>query len=228
MVRPLGRYTRNRLKLLLRRITGHQVTKPPPWFYHLEKKSWRFCRSWMKSFIRIRNTWFNIWRWDLGTPEASLRGTAIELNPENPRNVADIARLVYLAYPTASQNIRVSWNKGRELSRGKYAECDRNLPLSSLLSRSFSTSFENFVPCFQELAPSAFVGLKDCDTWCPRLRFGVWGGKTTVARICTRTRNKNLYTKVRETLWKSRPLNYSIRVESAIGDLAKGVNGNVD
>jgi len=35
-----------------------------------------------------------------------------------------------------------SWNNGRELSRERYAECDRNLPLSSLLSRSISTSLE--------------------------------------------------------------------------------------
>jgi len=50
---------------------------------------------------------------------------------------------------------------------------------------------------------------------------GVWISQTSVSRICTSAPNKNLYTQVQKPLWKSRPLNHPVRVESATGDFAK-------
>jgi len=37
-VRPGAIFTENSFRLLQRKITGHLVTKPPPWFYHFVKK----------------------------------------------------------------------------------------------------------------------------------------------------------------------------------------------
>lgn len=43
IITPHEKLIENNLKLLLRRITGHQATKPLLWFYRLERKPWRFC-----------------------------------------------------------------------------------------------------------------------------------------------------------------------------------------